>query len=296
MDTSALRGPLPRTGGSTQGHSRVASMPLLICLVVLGAVVVLVVGVAAGDGRGLAGALGDPVLLGALGIGAALAALVGLLLTVVVRSGGRRARRLEAFAADNALSYHPRRAPSDDLPATSLFDRVVRGGQAEWISDVLVDTRSRPVEYGQAAVRRGSARGRSMEWWGYVAVRTAVPMPHVAVLRRRTSGPRSFALLRQLAQDVPRLAGLDRRFTVLCPPGHAPDVAAIVSPELFDRWAALGLDVEILGRWVVLFRRGAVVTLKPGLWQELAEMTAALDARLTAWERHHTSRSGAQAS
>ncbi|MBD8062647.1 hypothetical protein [Oceanitalea stevensii] len=282
FDTTALRGPLPRTG-QRPGGSR---LPLLIALGVLALVVVVVGAVAARQGTGVLTALADPVLLGALGLGAVLAALVGLLLALLVRSGGRRSRRLAAFAAANGLTYHPRHPQPADLPETGLFGRVRRGGQAGWISDVVVDARGRHVEYGQAAVRRGPSRGSSAEWWGYVAVRTPVPMPHVAVLRRgrlgRPAAP--FASLRQLAQDVPSVPGLDPRFTVLCPAGHERDVAAVVSPELFDRWATLGLEVEILDRWVVLFRRGRLVTLDPDRWQELATMTTALDARLTAWE------------
>lgn len=282
FDTTALRGPLPRTG-QRPGSSR---LPLLIALGVLALAVVVVSAVAAREGTGVLRALADPVLLGALGLGAVLAALVGLLLAVLVRSGGRRSRRLAAFVAVNGLAYHPRHPEPAGLPGTGLFDRVRRGGQASWISDVVVDARDRHVEYGQAAVRRGTSRGSSLEWWGYVAVRTVVPMPHVAVLRRgrlvRPAAP--FALLRQLVRDVPHVPGPDPRFTVLCPPGHERDVAAVVSPELLDRCARLGLDVEILDRWVVLFRRGRLVTLDPDRWQELAAMTTVLDARLTAWE------------
>lgn len=259
---------------------------MLVALGVLALAVVVVGALAVGEGSGGLGALADPVLLGALGIGAALAGLVGLLLTVLVRAGGRRSQRLAAFAAANGLTYHPRHPRPDALPATGLFDRVRRGGQTAWVSDVVVDARTRHVEYGQAAVRRGSARGRSMEWWGYVAVRTTIAVPHAAVVRRGRLGRPSalFALVRQLVDDVPQRPGPDPRFAVLCPPGSVPDVAAILSPDLLDRWAALGLDVEILGRWLVLYRRKAVVTLDPQEWQELAAMTAALDARLTAWE------------
>lgn len=288
FDTTALRGPLPRTGRRTGG----SRLPVLVTLGVLALVVVVLVAVAVGEGSGGLGALADPVVLGALGIGAALAALVGLLLTVLVRAGGRRSQRLAAFAAANGLTYHPRHPRPDALPATGLVDRVRRGGQDAWISDVVVDTRTRHVEYGQAAVRRGSARGRSMEWWGYVAVRTTVTVPHAAVLRRGRLGrpAAAFALVRQLADDLPQRPGPDPRFTVLCPPGHEDDVAAIASPDLLDRWAALGLDVEILDQWLVLSRRKAVVTLDPSQWQELAAMTAALDARLTAWERRRARR------
>lgn len=295
LDTTALRGP---RRGVQRARSRLRSLPVWIGAAVLAVVVVVVVAVAASRGTGGAQALADPVLLGALGIGVALAALVALLLAALVRSGVRRAERLAAFAADNGLGYHPRRPRTDDLPATALFDRVRRGGQEAWISDVVLDTRARRVEYGQAAVRRRNARGVSLEWWGYVAVRTTVALPHVAVLRRGRPGraTASFALLRQLAQQLPPRPAADPRFTLLCPPGYEQDVAAIVSPELLDRWAAMGLDVEILDQWVVLFRRGRVATLEPARWQELASMTAALDARLTAWERHRTSRETPQPS
>lgn len=261
LDTTALRGP---RRGVQRARSRLRSLPVWIGAAVLAVVVVVVVAVAASRGTGGAQALADPVLLGALGIGAALTALVALLLAALVRSGARRAERLAAFAADNGLGYHPRRPRTDDLPATALFDRVRRGGQEAWISDVVLDTRTRHTEYGQAAVRRRNARGVSLEWWGY--------------------------------QQLPPRPAADPRFTLLCPPGYEQDVAAIVSPELLDRWAAMGLDVEILDQWVVLFRRGRVATLEPARWQELASMTAALDARLTAWERHRTSRETPQPS
>ncbi|MEE6295663.1 hypothetical protein [Georgenia wangjunii] len=38
-------------------------------------------------------------------------------------------------------------------------------------------------------------------------------------------------------------------------------------------------------RLSVSFRRRRVVTLRPTQWQELAAMTALLDARLSGWER-----------
>lgn len=296
LDTTALRGPLPQTAAPQRARWRLPQPAVVVSAIVLAGVVLVVAAVAVGtavrDGAGLIQTMKDPVLLGALGVGAALAAATWLLLTVLVRHGNRRSTRLAAFAAANGFTYHLRRQQVDDLPATGLFVRALCGGRSMWVPDVVVAPRPRHVELGKTSIMRGSSEGSTREWWGYVAVRTAVPMPHVAVLRRRGLRRRvgRFGVLRQLRRDVPELPGHDRRFRVLCPPGYERDVAAIVSPELLDRWAAMGFDVEILDQWLVLFRRAAVVTLSPRTWQELIEMTALLDAHLTAWERHRTVR------
>lgn len=296
LDTTALSGSLEPLGPGDAAQDRrrrsssrfARSMAVLVVACVVLVTVVVVAAMAARSDTSLGEAAGDPVVLGSLAAAAALGVLVWLGLSWASWSGGRRSQRLTAFAERNAMTYQRQRHQDDLLPPTAFFVRVYAGPQSRLATEVVVGRHPRHVEHGQVTISRsGGEDGAMREPWGYVAVRTAVPMPHVAILRRRglRGRTRRFRGLRDLQRGLPPLRGFDRRFVVLCPPGHEADVAAIATPDLLDRWAEGGFDVEILDSWLVLFRRRPVVTLAPKRWQELAAMTTLLDARLTDWER-----------
>ncbi|NHC24406.1 hypothetical protein G6553_14645 [Nocardioides sp. IC4_145] len=297
LDTTALSGPLEPVGpGDAAAQDRrrrsssrsARSMALFVAACVVLVTAVVVAAMAARSDTSLGEAAGDPVVLGSLAAAVVLGLLVWLGLSWASRSADRRSRRLTAFAERNGMTYQHHRDQAELLPPTAFFVQIFGEPQRRLVSDVVVDHRTRHVEHGQATVMRGGDENGAMrEPWGYVAVRTAVPLPHVAILRRRglRRRVRRFRGLRDLQRGLPRLPGFDRRFVVLCPPEHESDVAAIATPDLLDRWAEGSFDVEILGSWLVLFRRRPVVTLKPKRWRELAAMTSLLDARLTDWER-----------
>ncbi|WP_345751852.1 hypothetical protein [Microbacterium rhizophilus] len=247
-----------------------------VVLVVLG-IFATVIGSFVRDGRGL---IALPFLLVILaGLSVAVWAIVRHVL------GGRRERRyrLDRFARANGLAYIPK------LDAPPLPGLIFDDGHSRVATDLLRGEQPRFVEFANYQYTTGSGKNQQTHRWGYVAIHTGTPLPHIvldAVGNNSVFGsnlPARFAKAQRLSLE----GDFDRYFTLYCPEGYERDALYLFTPDVMARFvdSAAQLDVEIIDEWLFLYTGRPVSTTDPATWAWLFSAVSALTDKLAQWQR-----------
>lgn len=269
---------LPRTNA-------VALVAFILAFVTLGGVAAVIVAllvvfaVALGPGA---------IILGILFLVPLLLAAGALVAAVVFSRRAQRAQelrrwRLAGFARDVGMEFVPAvRSPA--LPGV-IF---AIGGDRQ-ASDVLRGREPRFVEVGNHSYTVSNGKNTSTVRWGYIAIRLAVPLPHIVLDATANDGlfgtnlPASWGRAQRLSLE----GDFDRHFRLFCPQGYERDALYLFTPDVMARLidTASVLDVEIVDDWLLLYSGEELSTVDPARWAWVFSVISTLLDKLAQWER-----------
>lgn len=209
--------------------------------------------------------------------------LAACLVVFFVFRRGRVARfRLSRFAAANAMTYE------DHVRDPALPGLIFDVGQSRH-SDRLVRGHSpRFVEFGNYMYTSGTGTREATHRWGYVAMKTDLPLPHIVLNALGNNGwgtklPTSFKKYRRL----PLEDDFDKHFGLYCANGYEQDALYLFTPDIMARLFgdAAQLDVEIADGWLFLYSKRKVSTLDAATWAWLFGTVSALMSKLDQWAK-----------
>ncbi len=252
-----------RTDGQLPRTNAVALVAFILAFVVLGGVAAVIVAllvvfaVALGPGA---------IILGILFLVPLLLAAGALVAAVVFSRRAQRAQelrrwRLAGFARDVGMEFVPA-VPSPALPGV-IF---AIGGDRQ-ASDVLRGREPRFVEVGNHSYTVSNGKNTSTVRWGYIAIRLAVPLPHIVLDATANDGlfgsnlPASWGRAQRLSLE----GDFDRHFRLFCPQGYERDALYLFTPDVMARLidTASVLDVEIVDDWLLLYSGEELSTVDP---------------------------------
>ncbi len=191
--------------------------------------------------------------------------------------------RIRRFAAANGLEY--RRSVSRPGIPSSLFRGADRRARR-----VLRQHAPRRIEIGRhLSTLTSSRRGDRAEAWGYIAIRSAVPLPNM-FLDARANDPAFGDPAGAGFRDDQRLSlegDFDRHFALYCPAGYEADAMYLFTPDVMARLidGASAFDVELVDEWVILTSTQRTTTLDPARWRHVQGAIQAVTAKLDQWDR-----------
>jgi hypothetical protein len=195
--------------------------------------------------------------------------------------------RLQRFAADNGMRYHP--GPTGSRRGAPLGRRGALN-----LSRVLRTPGERGLEFANHELVGSTASNTSPTFGGYCAMRLPVALPNI--LLRSEDGPRrplhTSSVVR--GSQVLSLEGdFDRSFRLYCPEGYERDALYLFTPDVMATLVdhVRGLDVEIVDDWMYLISARDLVTDDAERWVALAAAVDALDDQVERWGRWRDERS-----
>jgi len=217
-------------------------------------------------------------------------ALVFAIVQMFRRPGRRAQAKLDRFARDNGMSFHP------GVLAPQLPGMLFGIGRERGSSDLVRAWDPRFIEYGNYGYTTGSGKNRTRHSWGYIAMQLDTPLPNIVLDARANNGlfgsnlPVSLARGQRLSLE----GDFDEHFSLYCPEGYEADALYLFTPDVMARFVDVSgsLDVEIVDDWIFFYSTRDIVTLQPDQWERLIALTDAMSDKIDRWGRWRDERLG----